>query len=110
MITPNGHYVLIRPEDIMETDETWKKAKSIGLEMPGDLMKREQAATTIGTLVAIGPDAWIAFNSKEPWAKVGDKVYYPRHTGNNLTDPETGLEYLLMTDERVIATYTEGKE
>lgn len=105
MISPNGHYVLIEAEDITETDEVLKKAKEAGIYIQEDELKREQAATTIGKLVAIGPQAWLAFEDGTPWAKVGDKVFYPRHTGNLLKDPDTGKEYVLMSDERVIATY-----
>lgn len=105
MIIPNGHYVLVKPVDVSETDETYKKVKAIGLELPEDLMRRENQATNIGVLVGIGPDAWKAFGSEEPWAKEGDRVYYPKHTGNRLVDPDTGIEYLLMTDERIIANY-----
>ena len=110
MISPNGHYVLIKPDDVTEMDSTLKGAKEAGLHIPEEILNQEQGATVIGTLVAIGPDAWVAFKSKDPWAEVGQRVYYPRHTGNKLKDPDTGIEYLLMTDERVIANYYKENE
>lgn len=108
MIEPTGHYVLILPDDVTETDETLKGAKEAGIYIPEDDLKREQAATVRGTIVAIGPQAWLAFEDGTPWASVGDKVYYPRHSNNTLRDPDDGKLYFLLTDEKVFAKYKEG--
>jgi len=105
MIKANGHYVLIKPQDITETDAKLKGAKEAGIYIPEDQIYREQEAANIGTLVDIGPDAWDAFGSDSPWAEVGDIVYFPRHTGNTVQDQDTEEKFIIMTDERVIATY-----
>ncbi len=112
MWKPNGHYIIIKAADVTETDEVLRGAKEAGIILQEEELNREQASSTVGTLISVGDQAWLAFgpnNDGKPWAEVGDKVCYPRHTGNTIKDPETGEEYILMTDERVLATY-KGEE
>jgi co-chaperonin GroES (HSP10) len=66
-----------------------------------------------GTLAAIGPQAWKAFGPNftgEPWANVGDRVYFAQYSGKIVKDPDTGEEYKLMNDEDITAVVAAGKE
>ena len=97
-ISPKGHYVLIKPDPVEEASEG-------GIILNVDY-KRELAATTTGTVVAIGPTAWMAYDfdkpAWKPWAEVGERVFFVRHVGKLITDPDTGEEYFLMADENIL--------
>lgn len=102
MIDPVGHRVLIKPDDV-------EKKTEFGLVLVVD-EKMEKAAQVTGTVIAIGKNAWKAFDDGHAWASVGDKVAYTRYAGKPITDPDTGGEYLIINDEDVTAVITEGKE
>lgn len=108
MIKPTGHYVLVLPDDVTDTDETYSRAKRSGIILNEDLLNREQAASVRGTLAAVGPQAWKAFEDGVPWAEIGDKVYFPRHNNHSLKDPDTGKTYFLLSDDKILAHYKEG--
>lgn len=102
MIKPVGHRVLIEVEEAMlETD--W------GFQVVAD-KKLEDAAMIEGVVVAAGAQAWKAFGpdfTGEPWAKVGDRVYFAPWSGRVIEDPEDGKKYKIMNDEDIIAIVSE---
>lgn len=106
-----GHYVAVKP-DLPE-------AKSSGgivlaTEYDGNERDRAIAASVTGTVISIGPDAWKAFGSEEPWAKVGDKVLYIRHVSKIYDDPDDLDVYgkpskiFIIADENI--TWNFGQE
>ena len=97
-ITPTGHHVLIKPDAVEEKSEG-----GILLQTAFDqnTLTREKAATTTGVIVAVGKTAWLDFAGEEPWAKVGDHVYFTRHVSKEIKDGDD--LYFLMTDENIIA-------
>ena len=100
-IRPTGHHVLIEPDEVEETTES-----GIVITAQADTIAREQAATTRGHIVAIGPTAWAdpgLSPDGKPWAKIGDYVYYTRHVSKTVTDTESGKDYFLLTDDNVLA-------
>jgi len=103
-----GHYVAITPDDVEKVSEG---GIVLAANYNEDHASRELAATTTGTIIDIGPDAWIAFKSSEPWAKVGDRVSYIRHTGKeiidleNLDDNGKPKKVFVFVDENVIWNY-----
>lgn len=109
-IKPTGHYVLVKPDKAEEKDEKLAAAKRMGFDMGEDAMKREQAAMTEGKIVALGPQAWKAFDDGQPWADIGDKVYFKRHVSDLIkdeSDKDDPQEYFLMVDENVLAVIGE---
>jgi len=98
MIVPTGHHVIVKPDPVEEVSKG-----GIVVTANNDLLKREQAATVTGTIVAIGVNAWKAFDDSTPWAKVGDRVYYTKHVSKVVKDPETQEELFLMTDDNILA-------
>ncbi|MBR9702877.1 hypothetical protein GOV10_02490 [Candidatus Woesearchaeota archaeon] len=103
---PCGHYVIIKPDTI-------EKVSDGGIILNDDMVNRENTAKVRGTLVAVGENAWTAFDSGLPWAKVGDKVYFKRHVSDKIED-ETDLDehgkpalYFLLADENVLAVIEE---
>lgn len=106
MIKPLGHRILIKVETVEKTTDS-------GIfMMSNDTLRLEQAACSIGTLVDYGDQAWRAFSvdfTGPPWCKIGDRVYFSRHAGARIDDPETGEGYILMNDEDICAVIT-GEE
>jgi co-chaperonin GroES (HSP10) len=106
LINPCGHYVLVKPEVIEKVSEG-------GIVLPDDMLNRENTAKVRGTLVAIGKSAWKAFDDGEPWAKVGDRVYFKRHVSDKIEDESDINEhgepqvYFLMSDDNVLAIIEE---
>jgi len=111
-IKPCGHYVLIKPKKAVETDEMMQIAKRLGMELTGNQMQREDAAATNGIIVAVGFQAWKAYEKDgngKPWAKIGDEVKFKRHVQDLMFDWDDldkegkPQEYFLMVDENVLA-------
>lgn len=104
MITPSGHKILVKPEEV--------ETQSAGGIIYGNFdEKMEKAGIYQGTLVAYGNQAWKAFSTEfdgKPWAEVGDYVFYSRYAGKILVDPMDGAEYMIMNDEDILAVVTEG--
>lgn len=100
-IEPTGHHVLVLPDEV----ETVTKG---GIVIP-DIDKGHQlreAASTTGTIVAVGPTAWEdsgLSQGKGPWAKVDDHVYFKKHSAVIIKDEETEIKYFLLTDDNILA-------
>lgn len=97
MIVPQGHRVLVRP------DKQEEKTKG-GIIIAETIREKEELAGIFGTVVAIGPDAWVAFNSERPWAQVGDRVVFSKYGGLVLKDPDDGEVYRLLNDDDIYCT------
>lgn len=106
MIEPLGHRLLVKPEKIEDIDPAIKSARSLGIVIEGDEMKREQAAVDRGVVVSMGKTAFVDFGGT-PWCQVGDKIAYTRYGGKMVKDPDDGQEYIILNDEDVICRYAE---
>ena len=96
MLEPAGHRVLVRIE---EADEVTKG----GIIIAKTIADRETEANIFGTVVAVGKNAWKAFDSGEPWAAVGDRVAIAKYGGFIIEDPDTKEKFRLLNDEDVTA-------
>ena len=70
-IKPLGFYVLVEMEEV----ESVSKG---GIVMPGDLIAKEQDATSVGYVRAIGPTAYVGYpgcDDKGPTNKEGQHLY-----------------------------------
>ena len=81
-----GHRVLIKPDPV-------KKSQG-GIILTVD-SKLEQGATTTGTVLQVGPDAFydyrpshIPLDRWEKWIKVGDRVVYAKYAGRFIDTEE----------------------
>jgi chaperonin GroES len=101
MIVPQGHRVLVKPEKKEEKTEG-------GIILAQSIREKEELAGIFGTVIAIGPNAWAAFDGGEPWAKVGDRVVFSKYGGLVLEDPETKELYRLLNDDDIYCTLEEG--
>ena len=101
MIKPCSYHVLVRPDVVEEKTPS-------GIVIPRGTQDREQSAQVVGTIVAIGPSAWKAFDDGEKWAEVGDRVTYARYGGFLIRDPETKEDFRLLLDKDIVAIVSEG--
>lgn len=93
------HHILIKLDDAIEADGALKRAKAAGLIL--ELDSREQAAVEYGTVVKIGPTAYIAHGLDPTILKVGDRVSFTRYSGKRIVDSD-GVEYMLLNDDDVL--------
>jgi co-chaperonin GroES (HSP10) len=94
-ITPKGNRIIVEQvklEEVTESGIIIKRANEMA----------EQANINKGTILAISPDSWDDWS--EPFAKVGDVIYFSKHAGKKIIDPVTEEEYLIMMDIDVLAT------
>jgi chaperonin GroES len=97
-IHPQGDRVLIRVEEIEETTPG-------GILVPQTELAKHEMAQIAGILVAHGMDAWNDY--MEPFAEIGDRVLYQRHSGIQLTGKD-GCLYRMVNDTDIIATLEDG--
>lgn len=97
-IKPAGYRLVVLPDDIEEVSEG-------GIYLMPD-EKLEKAAQTVGTLIAVGDQAWKDVSDGSPWASAGDRIMYARHAGKNIIDPSTGINYIVINDQDLTAVIT----
>lgn len=89
-----GHRVMIKPDPVEDISEG-----GIILSV-GDETKRERAGTVKGVLIGIGKTAWLGFDNGEPWAELGDRVYFAKYSGRFINH-EDGEDYIICNDEDI---------
>lgn len=105
MIVPTLHRILIKADRFEDVDETTKRARQLGLEIPDhEDRKRAQAGVDKGRVVAIGATAFRDFGAESP-ITVGDYIAYARFGGKIIVDPETNEEYVVLNDEDVVCIF-----
>lgn len=119
-IKPAGHAVLIRRLKAKKTTD-WGFVTRTSQHSD----KMEAGGREIGEIVAVGPQAWIAHavallplvqaklvshEVLEPWAKVGDLVFFARYSGKETLDPVSGEVFYLIHDEDVKSVLPEQSE
>ena len=98
-LVPAGHRVLVKPDSV-EDKEIPAELRKLGFTY-SDTDNRRQDAVISGEIVAIGKTAWKAFDDGEPWAKVGDKVYFAKYGGFVVEHPDTREKFRLLNDEDI---------
>lgn len=93
------HHVLIQPDKVEEADDMFRRAKAAGIELALD--KREQKAVEYGTVLQVGPTAFIDLGGSPDIVKVGDRVSFARYAGKEVAD-KTGDRYILLNDQDVL--------
>ncbi len=99
MWEPAGHRVLVLPDDPPD--------KIGSLFVPAYVKENRATENVFGKIIAIGPNAWKAFDAGEPWAKIGDRVVFAKYGGFILEDPETKTKYRLLNDEDIVGVWQE---
>lgn len=94
-IKPCGHRVLVLPDEVSD--------RRGSLYVPQTVRSQEQYAQIYGVLVAVGENAWKAFDDGRPWAQVGQRVCIAKYGGFEVIDPITEDCYRLLNDEDICA-------
>lgn len=97
-----GHLILVRPDPVEEKTEG-------GIVLALD-RKLERNACTKGTVLEVGPEAFLAFQQaagipmdhRKPWVKAGDRIYYAKYAGKWIDDEATKEELLIIRDDDVL--------
>lgn len=106
MIVPIIDRILIKPFELAEANETYKKMKEIGLALPQhNDTRREEKAVELGTIIAIGDTAF-AWSSSETKPQIGDTVSFVKYSGQHIRDTD-GTEYQLILDTDITAIIKE---
>jgi len=98
-IQPVWGRVLVRPDDISETDPTFKAAKEAGIYIPDDDLKKEQVKQIEGTIIAMGGNAFEQWLGQIPL--VNDRIIYDLYAGTNIL--LDGQKHQIINDTDVIA-------
>lgn len=95
MIKPLLHTVLIQP------DEVETKTAS-GIVIPEMVTEKERKAVEYGTVITVGPRAFVDYGCSPDILKGGDRVSFARYSGKVIKD-EDGVEYVLVNDIDILA-------
>lgn len=97
---PVEYKILVRPDEVEETDQAFKSAKAVGIVLPNEMTDREKMAQVKGVLIAVGGNAFEDF--KEPKPKVGDRVWFAKYAGYKIVGNDE-KEYRLCNDKDIAA-------
>ena len=105
-LEPCGHRVIIRPRTVAQTTAS-------GLYKPEPARDMEKRATMVGTVVAVGRQAWAAFADGVPWAKAGETVIFSKYSGADVPeeirrayDPDAEPR-VIINDEDILSVINE---
>lgn len=90
-VRPLGHRVLVKPDEV-------KSRTAGGLFLPDTVREMEKQGTALGRLVAIGINAWRSFDTGEPWAALGEHVYFAKYGGQLIKTPDN-QDFRVLNDE-----------
>ena len=97
-VKPLGHRILIDPDF---EDREIKDGALAGFitTTSEDMFQREQEATQIGRVVAIGPNAWKpeGLGGGVPWCKEGDLIYFAKYAQKRVEIDDK--VYFVINDE-----------
>jgi co-chaperonin GroES (HSP10) len=82
-----------------------ERKKSI-IELPDEVLGREQMIEQRAVVIAIGPSAW--FDEPQPRAKIGDHVLISKFCGHIAKGTLDDKPYRFVNDRDIFAVITEG--
>ena len=95
MIVPLLHTVVILPDAVETTT-------SSGIVIPDMVTDKERKAVEFGTVVTVGPRAFIDYGRDPTILKGGDRVSFARYSGKVIKDSD-GVDYVLVNDIDILA-------
>lgn len=99
MIKLLTHHVLVKLEDPTEADDLYRRAKAVGLQLQLD--KREAEAAEYGTVIQVGPTAFVDYGRDSSILKEGDRISLARYTGKSVVYSD-GTKYVILNDSDVL--------
>ena len=94
MITLLLHHILIDP-DKKET------VSPGGIVIPEKIIEKERKATEYGTVLQVGPTAYMDHGRDPSIIKVGDRVCFIRYSGKEVVDLDEKT-YLVVNDDDIL--------
>lgn len=94
MIQPLLHGVLIKPDNV-------ERKTDGGIIIPDLVTDKERKAVEYGTVVRVGPRAFIDYGRSPDILQKGDRVTFARYAGKEIKDTD-GETYLLVNDIDVL--------
>lgn len=98
-VWPVEYKVLVKPDDIRDTDPVYRRAREAGLDLIETVSDREQMSQVKGALVAVGSNAFEDWGYKP---KVGARVMIGKYVGL-MVKGDDGREYRLCNDKDIAA-------
>lgn len=93
MIEPVLHRLLVKPDPV-------ETVTASGIVLATN-EKREQAAAEKGVVISMGPTCFRDYGGNELTVEVGQRVFYAKYAGKEVTDVD-GQKYILLNDEDVV--------
>ena len=88
---PCGDKILVMMEKVEEVSQG-------GIILPQEKQERDKMSQMVGTIVAVGPNAWA--DQPTIWAEVGDRVKFAKFAG--FIHEENGIRYRVMHDLDIV--------
>jgi co-chaperonin GroES (HSP10) len=104
MIHVTGCRVLVKPIELVEHDEVYKRSKAAGIALPELTERREQTQVDRGTVLQIGSSCAPAYIGD---VKIGDMIGYARFGGKYFKDGNEDL--LVLNDEDIICVFKDNE-
>jgi co-chaperonin GroES (HSP10) len=95
-IKPVWGRVVVKPDAIEDTDPVFKQAKSVGLVLSDDHLRKAQYRQVEGILIAIGGNAFDDWG--EPLPKIGQRIIYDEYAGSNKSYGDVKYQIISDTD------------
>lgn len=109
-LKPVGHRVLVKLKKNSDSDETYVMKNGIITEIRTERKKTaEKMSTQEAWIMALGQNAFKAFDDGSPWCKVGDLALICKYSGEDRSDIEEGEIYRIINDEDIEAIF-KGEE
>jgi chaperonin GroES len=119
-IYPKGNRIVVKPDELEEVTAG-------GIVIPNPVKEKHQQGQAMGTVIAIGPDAWIESTTTvyrlitgelkavekhvsgytEKFAEVGDRVFFARYAGLQVEGAD-GKSYRILNDLDITTKIDEG--
>ena len=94
MIIPLLHTVLVKPDNVETKTDS-------GIIIPDLVTDKERKAVEYGTVVRVGPRAFIDYGRGPDILQKGDRITFARYAGKEVKDGDD--TYLLVNDIDVLA-------
>lgn len=95
MIIPILHTVLIKPDEVETKTES-------GIVIPSMVTDKERKAVEYGTVVRVGPTAFVDYGRDPTILSPGDRITFSRYAGKVVKDTDDS-EYVLVNDQDILA-------
>lgn len=92
-MTPILHRIILKLDSVEAVTDS-------GIVLPKEVIKKEQRAVEIGTVVAIGETAFKDYGGQPDLIKIGDKVVIAKYSGKEIVDKD--VEYVVINDEDIL--------